>query len=326
MRDEAVAAVGDEPVFVQDSMIGPGARRAAERVVVLQAAVDVVERLGVVDIDVIELRQGEVLEEHPCAACVETAIEAAVVADEHVIRVLRIHPDDVVVDVHGSLPKRLERLGPIVRDLKDHIGKVDPLRVGRIGEDVAVVHRALVVVGALLPGDAVVGAAINPALAIRGLDVRVNEVRLGRSDGQTDAAELLAGKAGVDLRPRLASIGAAMDGALRAAIDEGEEGTAALIRRRDHDVRVPRIDDHVSHAGVLADLEDLLPRLAAVGRFVKTAISTRRPERPLRGHVDDVAVFRMNDDAPDVFGVLEAHVLPRLASVLRLVHAVAIGD
>src|SRR5262245_63234542 len=43
-RDEAVSVLRDEPVLVEDPVLRPRAGRPAERVVVLQAAVDVVER------------------------------------------------------------------------------------------------------------------------------------------------------------------------------------------------------------------------------------------------------------------------------------------
>ena len=84
-------------------MLRPRPCRSAERVVVLSPAVDVVKGRRVVDVDVVELRQRQVLEEDPVRATIERAIQPAVVADEEVIRVPRIDPDDVVVDVHRSL-------------------------------------------------------------------------------------------------------------------------------------------------------------------------------------------------------------------------------
>ena len=84
-RDEAVAALRDEPVLVQDAVLRSRPRRPAERVVVLRAAVDVVERRRVVDVDVVELRQRQVLEEDPVRAAIERSIQSAVVADEQVI-------------------------------------------------------------------------------------------------------------------------------------------------------------------------------------------------------------------------------------------------
>src|SRR5207253_7121363 len=82
----------------------------------------------------------------------------------------------------------------------------------------------------------------------------------------------------------------------------------------------------VGDAGVFADVEDLLPELAAVGGLVEAAVATGRPERALRGDVDDIAVARIDDDLADVLGFGEADVLPRLAAVVGAVDAVAIAD
>ena len=72
--------------------------------------------------------------------------------------------------------------------------------------------------------------------------------------------------------------------------------------------------------------EHLRPGLAAVGGLVEAAVAARRPQRALRGDVDRVAVLRVDDDAADVLGALEADVRPRPAAVLALVDAVAVAD
>ena len=81
-----------------------------------------------------------------------------------------------------------------------------------------------------------------PALAIGRLDVRVEDVRLHRRDGEADAAELLVRQAGGDLLPGLAAVGAAMDRALGSAVDERAHVAAPLVCGGDDDVRVARID------------------------------------------------------------------------------------
>ena len=62
-------------------------RGNALRAVVLGAAIDMVERQGVVDGDAVELGDGDVVEVTPGFAVVIGLVEAAVVADEEVIRV-----------------------------------------------------------------------------------------------------------------------------------------------------------------------------------------------------------------------------------------------
>src|SRR5207244_9479469 len=84
--------------------------------------------------------------------------------------------------------------------------------------------------------------------------------------------------------------------------------------------------DQVGHAGVVADRERLLPILTAVGALVEPAVAAGSPERPLGGHVDDVRVPRVDDDLADMLGLLEAHLLPAFAAVVRAVDAVAVAD
>ena len=74
-------------------------RRAAEAVVVLRAAVDVIERRVLADGDVVHLRGGQVGFEDPGGGAVEAFVEAAVAAHQVVIVVLRVDPDFVIVHV-----------------------------------------------------------------------------------------------------------------------------------------------------------------------------------------------------------------------------------
>ena len=99
--------------------------------------------------------------------------------------------------------------------------------------------------------------------------------------------------------------------------------TAPLVGGGKDDVRVARVEDDVADAGVLADREDGSPGRAAVGRLVESAFAALREERPLRCHVDDARVARVDENLADVFGGFEPHPLPGLAGVGRFVDAVA---
>ena len=103
--EEAVAPLRDEPVLVPDAVDVVGPRRPAEGGVVLRAAVDVVEGLRVVDRDPVELRHREVRLELPRRAAVPRLVDAAVVAVQEVVGVLRVDPEGVVVDVLGLLAR-----------------------------------------------------------------------------------------------------------------------------------------------------------------------------------------------------------------------------
>src|SRR5206468_7787739 len=92
------------------------------------------------------------------------------------------------------------------------------------------------------------------------------------------------------------------------------------------DARVRRIERQVDRAGVATHVEDAVPRLAAVARAEHAALLVW-PERVAhRRDVDEIGIVRMDADARDVARVFEADVLPRLAGVRRLPHAIAVRD
>src|SRR5206468_8018954 len=67
------------------------------------------------------------------------------------------------------------------------------------------------------------------------------------------------------------------------------------------------------------------PRLATVGRPVDAPLVAIAPELPRHAHVDRVGLRRIDEDLHDVLGVLESHVRPVLAGVVRAIDAVADG-
>ena len=104
-RLESVAAVDDEPVAGAHAPRLQRARRTAEGPVVLRAAADVVERLRVVDRHAVELRDRQVREEPPRLPFVVGLVEAAVVAEQDVLRIDGIELDRVMVDVHAVVSR-----------------------------------------------------------------------------------------------------------------------------------------------------------------------------------------------------------------------------
>src|SRR5262245_9369343 len=117
-----------------------------------------------------------------------------------------------------------------------------------------------------------------------------------------------------------------MNRALRPPVDQSVKVPAALPTRGVNDVRVRRIERDVGNAGVLAEAQDGLPGLAAVGGLVQSSIAARRPERPLRGDVNDFAVARVDRYAANVLGFIQADFAEAAPAVFRLVNAVAITD
>ena len=325
-RLEAVASLGDEPVGIHDAVDAARAGRAAEREVVLGAAVDVVKRTGVVHGDVVELRDRQIGHELPVGAAVEALVDAAVAAHEIVIVVAGVDPDLVIVDVLPFFAERVQRLATVVGNLQVDVHDVEPVGIPGIDDDVGVILGLGVEVVALLPGGAEVMGAKDAALLVGCLDDGVDQIGIRRGRRQADAAQFDRGQARLEFVPARAAVGRLVECALRTAVDQCPDMPAALVGGGHQHVGIARIEDHVGDAGVVADREHLLPVLTAVGGLVEPAVAAGSPERPLGGHVDDVRVPWVDDDLADMLGLLEAHLLPAFAAVVRAVDAVAVAD
>ena len=96
-----------------------------------------------------------------------------------------------------------------------------------------------------------------------------------------------------------------------------------LPQRRVDDVRVRRIDVDVVAAGVLVLVQDLLERLAAVGRAEDAALLVRAVRMAEHRDEQPVRIARIDGDLRDLLRVAQAEVRPRLAGVGGLVDAVA---
>ncbi len=323
---EPVAALGDLPVFVGRPLETLGARRTAQGVVVLGAAADVVEGERIVDAEAIELGDRQVLEEAPGGGAVEALVEAAVAADEVVVGVLRIDPDRMIVDVLGLFAQAAKALAAVVGDLQKGVHRVDAVELVRIGEDLGVVVAARRMPGALLPAFAAVGGAEEAALVGLGLDDRVDDVRVLRREREADPADVPLGHPRVELAPGLAAVDRLVNGRLGPAADERPDVAATLMRGSIDRIRVARVEQDVGDAGVVTDLEHLCPGLAGVGAAIDAALAAAAPQRPVSRHPDDARVARVDEDAADVLGLLENHLLPRLAAVERAIDTVAVGD
>ena len=97
----------------------------------------------------------------------------------------------------------------------------------------------------------------------------------------------------------------------------------ALIGGGVDDIRVGWMKFDVSDAGVLIDIENLLPGGTAVCCLEKTPVSTRCPQGTFRGDINHVAVARVDQDFPDVFGFFQAHGGPAFPCIETLVDTIA---
>ena len=129
-----------------------------------------------------------------------------------------------------------------------------------------------------------------------------------------------------DVGPGVAPVRRLVETAVRPAARELEGLPQRLPHGRVHDAGVRRVQRQVDCAGLVALVQHLLPRIAAVLRPEHPALLVRPERVPESSDVDQVRVRRMDSDPRDVPRVLQTHVLPRLARVRGPVHAVAVGN
>src|SRR5205807_5404839 len=117
------------------------AARPRPRAVVLQTAHHVVERLPVVGVNLVELPCGEVVDDLPVLAAVHRDGDAAVLPLPHTLRVLRVEPEGVEVDVRA--PADWSKCAPAVNGKKQSRGDgEDAVLVLRVNADVRVIEAA----------------------------------------------------------------------------------------------------------------------------------------------------------------------------------------
>ncbi len=189
---------------------------------------------------------------------------------------------------------------------------------------------------------ATAGASAGGAVGLKlRFNVRHDRLRVLLRDREADAAELAGRQPVRQPLPRLAAVSRLVDAPVGRAVDalriedalfvatahERPRIANAIPERHVEDVRVDRIHQEPVRAGHrrIRQAVQLRPRLAAVHRLVQSAAADRAPDVAQRGHVHDVGVRRMEPDARDVVGVLQADVLERRAAIRGLVDAVAPG-
>ena len=241
--------------------------------------------------------------------------------------VVGVDPDQVVVAVFVLRVLDLaERRAAVVGHLEEDVDLVHPLGIAGGGEELLVVVRAGPAgqVGvAPLPGPAPVGRSIEAPLVLLGcLDRGVDQVGIGRCHRQTDSSHLALRESPVDALPGRAGVVRDVDSRAGAAPEEGPHPATALVGGRHDGVGIVGGEDGAGHTGVVVYVEDPLPGVPTVNRLVQTAFTAGRPQRALGGHVDDLAVSRVDQDVADVLGPLEADAAPRVATVVGPVHPV----
>src|SRR5205823_7365426 len=97
----------------------------------------------------------------------------------------------------------------------------------------------------------------------------------------------------LETRPRVPAVRRLPDAAARTAAVHAARGAAALVGRGIEHLAVPGVDHQIVGAGIVVDLQRLLPGLAAVGRLEDAPLAAGTEERSGGGDPDDVVVARV---------------------------------
>src|SRR5471032_1320676 len=127
-------------------------------------------------------------------------------------------------------------------------------------------------------------------------------------------------------RPGGSTVSRLVKPAAWAAAIQAPRRAIHLPERSKERTGVVRIKDHGDGAGLIVLIEDLLPGNAAIGRAEDSPLIIRAVGMSECGHKDDVRVPGIDDQRADVPRVLEADILPGLAPIHGLVHAIAVRD
>src|SRR5437660_11406452 len=100
-----------------------------------------------------------------------------------------------------------------------------------------------------------------------------------------------------------------------------------IPHRSEHDIGIRGVDCQVCATGrKIRSLEDLLPCLAAIGRFVQTAFRRIAPQGARNRSEYRIAVCRANFDLRNALGFLQASPRPRFTTIGRLIDSLANGQ
>src|SRR5262249_6339132 len=139
-------------------------------------------------------------------------------------------------------------------------------------------------------------------------DLRINDIRVRSGNVQTDAAEYSLRKTiSLNPCPGLSGIRGFPNSRSRTAAVEAPRRSATLIRSSVQGLAVGLIDNEVGEARVFVDKLNVRPCLTTVARLINAPFFVRSEQVAYHRDVNDVRVFRINNDARNALRVGEAH-------------------
>ena len=160
---------------------------------------------------------------------------------------------------------------------------------------------------------------------VLGLDDRPDATILGGGDGDAHASldALREPFFAADVLPRVTTVGGAVDRAAGPAGRKIPRFSTGLPERREHDARIVRVHRQICSAGRLIPEKHALPRFAAVRRAEDSTFRAVAEDIAQSSNVYEVRIRRMNPNARDVLGGLQAHVRPASSPVRGAVDPVS---
>ena len=315
----AVAVAHEAPVIGQDALRFTRAVGPEPVAVVLQAAAKEVERLAIVGVHLVELRQRKRLRKAPVGPHVVAHRDTAVVHLPHARRVQRIDPDAVVIAVDAA--RELRERAPTVDRLRQLAGNgVHAIGIHRIHAQLRVVEAAAErrrVVTRHLPVHAEIVTAPHEASARLGDGI--DHVGAGWGDANAGTPDQ-RGQAVLHLAPRATAIDRSEDAAQLGAAGERPLLAIEVPHRGVDDVRILRVHVQIGTAMSIIHEQRPAPRLAGIARHEDATFRIRPADMPHRADEDRARVSRADLHARNVARVTKADETPARTAIRRLVH------
>ena len=252
------------------------------------------------------------------------------------IRVLRVDPERMVVEMNPVRCIVRERATTVRRPKQVRAAEIHPLRIIGVDPYLGVVHGAVVRSRPVLPRipairraiDAVLDIVLAPstepltgAARIR-LNQSADQIPVTAVDIQPDAPFVALRQTFSQFDPCMPTVRAPVDPAAGPTAVVSPCLTLPLIHRRKERLWIIGVHRQVDGAGMCIDEQHLIPTLATVHRAIDATLRVRTPEVTHRRHVGHIGIFGMHLNSRDVMRILEPEVRPALTSVRGAVHSI----
>ena len=160
LRLKSITTMRHKPIRVLYTMIGRRPRWATEAKVVLRATVDVIEGSIIVDGDFIKLCDGQISLEVPRLGRIPRLIDTAITTHQPVIRLVRVDPDTMVIDMLGIFSHFRKCLSSIHTLAHPRVHAKDDIGIRRIGDDLLIVITTRTMATTLVPAHRAIGTPV----------------------------------------------------------------------------------------------------------------------------------------------------------------------